>query len=288
MVGSELCKMIARIGIPVTTYSRSSNAFSGSSGITHESGDILDIANMLAAARNADVIFHLAGAVHNSEVSFEQYKHVNVTGTENVIQVAREIDAKVIHVSTVNVDGFLKGKLFHDYARTKSYAEDSINLAVSEGLDAVIIRPATVFGNQSGRSGLIVDRLLSDSLKVLPAPSRKISPVWTHDIASALIRAAEIGKKGHTYTIAGSTLTTAEFVKSVSEIIGVSRPILSIPVPVMWIPLKLAWWCKNITRWTPPITVESLKSDSIYDGSLAAKELGFSYTPLSEIFARFK
>ena len=285
IVGSQLCEMVAQMGIPVTSYSRSSNAFSGSLGITHKSGDILDVENLRIAAKNADVIFHLAAAVHNSATSYDEYKCVNVKGTENVIQVAKEIDAKIIHVSTVNVDGFLKGKLSHDYAKTKAEAEDVIHLAVRAGLDAVIIRLATVFGNQPGRSGLIVDRLFSGSLNVLPAPLRKISPVWTHDLVWALIKAAEVGEKGRVYTIAGPTITTVGFVESISQAAGISPFFLSVPVSVIWLPLKIAWWIKGITRWIPPITVESLKSDSIHDGRQASHELGFSYTPLSEIFS---
>ena len=286
IVGFPLCEMIAALGILVTGYSRSPSPFSKSSGISHEPGDIADIETLRNAGKGVDTIFHLAATVHNSGVTFDEYKRVNVRGTQNVIEVAGDIGAKVVHVSTVNVDGFLKAQLSDDYVRTKSQAEDLIHLAVNDGLDAVIIRLATVFGNQSGRSGLIVDRMLSHSLKVLPAPLRKISPVWTEDIGLALIRAAEVGQKGRTYTIAGPTMTTADFVKSISQTAGLSLPLLSVPAWVIKVPLQLAWWCKGMTRWTPPITLASLISDSIHDGGQAAEELGFSYTPLSEIFRK--
>lgn len=285
IVGSPLCEMIARSGIPVTAYSRKPTVFSGFQGVRHELGNILDLVALRNAAKDADVIFHVAAAVHTSVATLDVYERVNVIGTQNVIRVAREINAKVVYVSTVNVDGFLRGELVNDYARTKSQAEDLIRLAVDDGLDAVILRSATVFGTQIGIAGLIVDRILDRSLKILPAPSRKISPVWSHDLAVALISAAEVGRTGYTYTIAGPTITTADFVHLISKTVGVPLSIVSVPVWIAWIFLQLAWWCKPLTRWTPPISIESLTSHSIHDGRQAALELGFSYTPLSEIFA---
>ena len=132
---------------------------------------------------------------------------------------------------------------------------------------------------------MIVDRILDRSLKILPAPSRMISPVWSFDLAAALIKATEVGRIGYTYTIAGPTRTTSDFVSFVSKTTGTSLSILSIPVWIARIPLQLAWWCKALTRWTPPISIESLTSHSIQDGLQAARELVFNYTPLSEIFA---
>ena len=284
IVGAPLCEMIAKMGIPVTAYSRTSTEGLRSGGVRYLRGDILDIDLLRRAAQNADVIFHVAAAVHNSVVTLDDYEKVNVIGTRNVIQVAREINAKVIYVSTVNVDGFLKGELISDYARTKSQAEDLIRIAVDGGLDAVILRSASVFGNQLGSAGLIVDRILDRSLKILPAPSRMISPVWSCDLAVALIKAAEVGRIGHTYTIAGPTIKTADFVSCVSKTTGTSLSILLLPLWIAWIPLQLTWWCKALTRWTPPISIETLTSHSIHDGRQAARELGFCYTPLSEIF----
>ena len=153
-------------------------------------------------------------------------------------------------------------------------------------MDAVIVRPGTVFGDKAGRAGLIVDRLLAGSLRVLPVPSRMISPVWTGDLARALVRAAEFGASGATYTVAGPTVSTGAFVAVVATSAGVRAPRVSIPAWAVAVPLQLAWWGRKVTRWTPPVRVEAVRSGSVHDGSSAAHELGFSYTPVSEIFKR--
>ena len=284
IVGVPLCQTLAEHEIQVTAFSRSSGDFGLPESVNHVLGDVMDGESLAVAARGADVIFHVAAAVHGSASTPAEFDRLNVTGTENVIGVARDIGAKLVHVSSVNVAGFRSGELADAYAASKSRGEELVADAVAKGLDAVILRPATVFGNQEGNAGMIIDRLLSGSLTILPAPSRRFSPVWSGDLATALIKAAQVGETGRTYTVAGPPMSTGDFVKSVCVSAGVGGPKLSIPAWMFALPLQLAWWVKAITRWTPPVSVESLVHGSEHDGSQAANDLGFSYTSLAEIF----
>ena len=285
IVGSRLCERLTEIGVRVTTYSRTVNHYELPSGVRRMYGDIRDVETLMTASQGADVIFHLAGAVHGSHATLEGYSDVNVRGTQNVTKTARAVHAKLIHVSTVNVEGFRLGNLKDHYSNTKSQAEDVIDDAVAGGLDAVTLRPATVFGNKVGRGGMIVDRILTGSLNVLPAPSRLISPVWVDDLVSALINAVGFGRTGWTYTVAGPTTKTSDFVKSICTLVGTSRPLVSVPSWAIVLPLQLAWRVKAITHWVPPLSVESVKYDSDYDGEQAAYDLRFIYTPFTDIFS---
>jgi dihydroflavonol-4-reductase len=284
IVGVPLCRELVAIGAKVTAYSRSSGEYGLPASVEHSIGSILDADVMTAAAGDADVIFHVAAAVHGSVSTYAEFERMNVDGTANVIRVAREIGAKLVYVSSVNVAGFRAGDLADSYAETKSKAEELIAEAVGDGLDAMVVRPATVFGNEAGRAGLIVDRLLAGTLKFLPAPSRKISPVWSVDLGRALIGAALFGEAGRVYTVAGPTLSTGEFVRSVWQSGGLKGPVIMIPGWIFAVPLQLAWWAKGVTRWTPPVSVESLLSGSSHDGSEAARELGFEYSTIDKIF----
>lgn len=288
IVGSRLCERLLEIGVKVTAYSRTASSYKQPVAVSQVYGDIRDVETLMTASRGADVIFHLAGAVHNSYKTCQEYREVNVTGTVNVVEAARAIDAKLIHVSTVNVEGFRRGELKDYYANTKSQAEELIDNAVAGGLYGVIVRPATVFGNSVGRAGMIVDRILKGSLKVLPAPSRMISPVWVDDLSSALINAVDLGQNGQIHTVAGPSIKTSDFVKSVCTLVGTSPPLMSVPSWALAPPLQVAWWIRGITRWLPPISVESIKNGSVYDGVKAASNLHFNYTPLPEIFSKSK
>ena len=288
IVGSRLCERLLERGVTVTSYSRTASRDKQIDGVNYVYGDVRDAETLMFASQNVDVIFHLAAAVHNSYQTFEEYRDVNVKGAENVVALAGALGAKLIHVSTVNVEGFRSGELKDYYAHTKSQAEDLIGISVADGLDAVILRPATVFGNRVGQAGMIVDRILKGSLNVLPAPSRMISPGWVDDLTSALINAVDLGKKGRIYTVAGPTMKTSDFVKSVCKLVGAPSPVISVPSWALVPPIQLAWWFRGITRWTPPVSVESINNDSVYDGEKAASDLGFIYTPLLDIFSNCK
>jgi nucleoside-diphosphate-sugar epimerase len=285
MVGLPLCRELVSASIRVTAYSRSAVDFDFPDGVDGVSGDILDAASLMSVADGCDVIFHIAAAVHGSASDYAEFERVNVQGTENVIRAAKEFGAKLIYVSTVNVEGFRNGSLADSYAETKSIAEALVLEASDKGLDVVVVRPATVFGNAPGSAGLVVDRLLSGSLKVLPAPSRMISPVWSKDLATALIGAARQGATGSTYTIAGPTLSTGDFVEAVCTAGNLKRPSLSVPAWVIAVPLQVAWWAKVLTRWKPPVSMESLLNGSSHDGSTAAIDLNFSYSDYRDIFS---
>ena len=284
IVGVPLCRELVAAGVRVTAFSRNAGEYGFPEEVEHQLGDILDIDSLHIAAADADAVFHVAAAVHGSAESYEDFKKMNIDGTENVIRLTRNLGAKLVHVSSVNVEGFLDGDLVDAYAATKSRAEELVVEAVANGLEAVIVRPATVFGNEAGRAGLLVDRLFSGSLKILPAPSRMISPVWSHDLAKALIRAGSIGTSGQVYTVAGDPMSTGAFVNAVCESGGLRKPWLSIPGILFAIPLQVAWWLRGVSRWTPSVSVESLLTGSNHDGSEAAKELGFEYTPICQIF----
>ena len=284
IVGVQLCRALVRAGVSVTAFSRNLNPGVLPDEVVHVKGSILNEDALAAAAEGADVVFHVAAAVHGSATTYSDFERVNVTGTENVIDAALELGANLVHVSTVNVVGFRAGTLRDSYAETKSVAEELVMEAVEDGLTASIVRPATVFGNESGRAGLLVDRLLAGSLRVLPAPSRRISPVWSGDLAKALILAAADDHSGRVFAVAGPTVSTGEFVKSVTVAADIRGVMLSIPAGMFSVPLQLAWWLRKVTRWTPPVSVESLMNGSAHDGAVAASELGFQYTDISEIF----
>ena len=284
IVGVPLCRALVRAGVSVTAFSRNLTPDALPEEVVHVSGSILDGDAVAAAAKGANVVFHVAAAVHGSASTYSDFESVNVTGTENVIDAALESGANLVHVSTVNVKGFRAGALRDSYAETKSVAEELVMEAVDDGLTASIVRPATVFGNELGRAGLLVDRLLAGSLRVLPAPSRRISPVWSEDLAKALILAAADDHSGRVFTVAGPTVSTGEFVKSVTGAADTRGVMLSIPAGMFSVPLQLAWWLRKVTRWTPPVSVESLMNGSAHDGAVAASELGFQYTDINEIF----
>ena len=284
IVGVPLVHELLSCRVLVSTFTRGVTQVGFPSKVVNLSGDIANTNQVIKASEDKDVIFHVAAVKNNSSSSYSEFERINVNGTKNVITAARTVGARLVYVSTVNVDGFRRGRLFDYYSESKSEAEKLVSKAVDDGLDAVIVRPAMVFGSVGGRAGLIVDSLLSGGLRVLPAPERRINPVWSVDLARALISAAEDGHLGTAYTVAGSTLRTGDFVAQVCEARKLRKPLLSLPAWLFIAPLKLAWWARPITRWQPPISVGTLVGGSTYHDYDSAFELGFSHTSIKDIF----
>ena len=59
---------------------------------------------------------------------------------------------------------------------------------------------------------------------------------------------------------------------------------LAVPGWMFAVPLWLAWRLKILTRWTPPISVESLLHGSKHDGLDAARDCGFDYSSIEDVF----
>jgi nucleoside-diphosphate-sugar epimerase len=102
-----------------------------------------------------EIVYHLAAFV--SRVTSEKAPclcvSTNVGGTQNVVQICKFINAKLINFSTSEIYGNIGGLLSEDrkvepnnmYGLTKWLAEKIVEYEVSKGLRAVSIRPFMMY-----------------------------------------------------------------------------------------------------------------------------------------------
>jgi len=126
-----------------------------------------DISNPIELDDKIDTIIHCAANVKHYG-AYSSFHTVNVTGTENIIKLAKEKDAVLLHISTAAVSGnsfdhdqsfphslFDETKLYigqplnNVYVRSKFEAETAVLEARSDGLDAVIIRVGNLVNRRS-------------------------------------------------------------------------------------------------------------------------------------------
>ena len=72
--------------------------------------DILDFDLLRDVISNTDGVFHQAGLISVSEsfTNQDKYHNVNVFGTENIFELAREFDKKIVFASSASVYGNVK------------------------------------------------------------------------------------------------------------------------------------------------------------------------------------
>ena len=121
-------------------------------------GDIRDKQSLSSVFDGCDVVIHLAALFNSPESSLEEYRDTNITGTQNVLEVAHATGVgRVVHCSTVGVASGGKPPYsesapyappeWDKYETTKAEAEKlAIDYHASTDFPVVVIRPAQVYG----------------------------------------------------------------------------------------------------------------------------------------------
>ena len=124
-IGSHLVKKLVREGHEVIVID---NLYRGKlsnlEGILDKVNfvklDILDFENLKDSIQNVDGIYHQAAltSVPESYEKEDEYKRVNVVGTENIFKIANELQIKVVYASSSSVYGNIeKIPITEDFSR---------------------------------------------------------------------------------------------------------------------------------------------------------------------------
>lgn len=204
--------------------------------------DITDASAVEATIKevNPDVIIHCAAwtAVDMAEDDdkVEKVRAINAGGTQNIANVAKELDAKMVYISTDYVfDG--QGvqpwepdckdyKPLNVYGQTKLEGE----LAVANTLDKYfIVRIAWVFG-LNGKN--FIKTMLNvgkthDTVKVVN--DQIGTPTYTYDLARLLVDMVETDKYGYYHaTNEGGYISWYDFTKEIYRQAGLDTKVLPV------------------------------------------------------------
>ena len=158
-IGGCLTRRLAGEGRAVRCLVRASSDTSHLSGLGVQIavGDLTDAASLRRAVEGCDHVFHCAALVSDWATN-EETVRANVVGTRNLLQACADARvARFVHLSTTDVYGHPDGACVKEshgqtgfsnwYARTKRDAEAEVRHASqAHGIDAVVLRPATVYG----------------------------------------------------------------------------------------------------------------------------------------------
>jgi dihydroflavonol-4-reductase len=265
-------------------------------------GDLLEPSSLRRALENVDVLFQ-AASLYRYDRPAAELERTNVTGVRNLLQAAEEsnVSRVVLTSSSVTVGSgtldepaneartFDLEYLGGAYVRTKREAEEMAFSFSERGLDIVVVNPAFVLGPGDYRgtpSTRLVVRLLRRELPGVPIHA--ISPVDVRDVARGHRLAAERGKPGARYLLAGQNLTMRQFFRLIEQESGVRAPRLPIPT---WLAQAAAIfdeaWSRRrgteprLTRAEASLTARSF----CFDSGLAQRELGWAFRPARAIAA---
>lgn len=156
-------------------------------------GDITKPETLSGAAKDVDVVIHLAGMVSYSKPKDELFR-INVDGTKNILRACERAD-KFLFSSSVSVYGEIKGEADESYPRNPRnvYGEskrEAENLIRDSGVRNLIFRIAPIYGEGSPNW----EKNLSLLEKGFPIPRTSNLTHVTH--ISNAVQAFQLGLKG--------------------------------------------------------------------------------------------
>jgi nucleoside-diphosphate-sugar epimerase len=238
-VGSHLVEALQGDGAAVTALARSPEkaAALAARGIRVVPGDLHDIGALENAARNQDVIYHVAGVV--AARGEAEFLRANRDGTRNVTAAAeRSGRPRLVLVSSLAAGGPaprgapLKGpeppRPVTAYGRSKLAGEQIVR---SSSLPWSIVRPPIVYGPRD-REVLKLFRIARLGIApVFGDGSQELSAVHAADLALALIAASSSESTvGGTYNACHpEVFTSGELGRAIGAALGRSVATLRIP-----------------------------------------------------------
>ncbi|HKH63251.1 MAG TPA: SDR family oxidoreductase [Flavitalea sp.] len=221
LLGQQLINLLLQKNHEVIATSKGSSRLQSSSdnNLTYQDLDITDglaVQKVITGFR-PDVIIHAAAMTQVDECELNKIDcyNVNVTATRFLIEAAKEINTKLIYISTDFIfDGSAgpyreedEPKPLNYYGSTKLSAETEV---MESGLQWAVARTVLVIGNAFGtRSNIIswVKDKLSKGEKIKVVNDQFRTPTFTEDLAKGIVLMLEKNATG-IYHISGKDLLT--------------------------------------------------------------------------------
>jgi dihydroflavonol-4-reductase len=303
-IGSTLLTALLARGDEVVALAHteaSAQALGAREGVRVVRGDVLDATTLAAGMTACDLVYHVAGVNSHCPKDPANLMRVNVAGPQNIVRAASRtgITRVVFTSSAASVgeaegtvgteDSPHRGSYLSVYDRSKHDGERAAFAAAAEsGVEVVALNPSSVQGppRKSG-NGAIIIAFLNGRLRVFV--DTHVSVVDVQDVADAHLLAAGRGQPGRRYILNGASMTSPEALELVSSLSGVAHRVPMISAPVARTTATVVEAALRLAGRTSPVCrarVDTILHGHRYDGSLATRELGLRYTPVSETFRR--
>ncbi len=206
-------------------------------GATVFMGDITDTASLRPAMAGCDVVFHIAAWYKLGAPDWIKAEAINVGGTRRVLRLAHELGIpKIVYTSTVAVFGdthgqmvdetfYQDGPFLTEYDRTKWLAHYQVAVPLIEkGAPIVIVMPGGVYGPGDQSTLAQMMRMFYRGMPVLPGADLTVTYAHVDDVAEGHLLAADQGKVGQSYVLAGPAIPLNEMVDFWAHLIGRKSP----------------------------------------------------------------
>lgn len=289
-LGRAVGRALAARGHELVVFARSASR-AGVPGVAFD-GDIRDRRALDRAVTGCDAVVHSAALVSIWRRRRQDFDDVNVGGLRNVIAAAAAAQVtRIVYTSSFLAlpprgrDAPLEA---NDYQRTKVAADRTADEAVRAGAPLIRVYPGVVYGPGALTEGNLLGRLIADHLKhrlpALVGPENPWSFAYVDDVAGGHCAAVERGTAGARYLLGGENAPQRRAFELVEAATG-RRPPMRLPFPAAMMLGAAEELRVTLFGGTPLVTrgaVEIFRHDWSLDSGTAARELGYTMTPLAD------
>ncbi len=266
--------------------------------------DLMDFESLKIAVEGCDEVYHIAAFARSWAKDPKVFYEVNVGGTINLIEAAKEANVKRMVVTSsagaigpaqegkmVTEDQYRMVNFFGDYESSKFIMNEKILDYVRKGMDIRIVCPTRIFGpGKLDTKGSTMTQILRSYLKgkwriQLGNGSDRANYVYIEDVVEGHLLAMQNGRAGEKYLIGSFNESFSGLMNSLAEVSGRKYRLINIPFGLLSIYAKLVSGVANALNFDPVITkdwVNKLHRNWETDISKAMKDLGYKPTSKKE------
>ncbi|MDO8536529.1 MAG: NAD-dependent epimerase/dehydratase family protein [Candidatus Omnitrophota bacterium] len=296
-VGSHIAERLVGKGEDVIALVRktSNTVFLSGKGVKFAYGDINDLDSLKNAMRGIDIVYHSA-ALADEWISPKEARRVNVEGTRNLLDAAREAKVKrFVFISSLAVLGMRDHhgtpadapyhKTGDSYIDTKIDSEQLVmDYYRKYGLPVTVVRPGFVFGPRDNKLiPRLSGRLGKKQFMFVGSGKNKINAVYVENLTDAIISAGlSVNAVGQKYNVTNdSGMTLEDLVFKITDIWKFERPKKHIPKFMAYLVCNILTGIARLTKAKEPpyITKTRIKFLSLnldFDIKKTKDDLGYS------------
>jgi dihydroflavonol-4-reductase len=296
-IGSNLALRLVEEGYRVRILRRAHSDLRALRGVDveHRLGDIRDREAVENAVRGCDTVFHSAAIVSFKRSRYAEQLEVNVDGTRNIVAAClKEGVEQLVHTSSVAAigyrhdDGLIDEETPFNWEGTAGYrvskhrAEQEILDGVRRGLSAVMVNPSVVIGERDihFHGGQILRDVRRGIVPLYIDGGMNV--VYVGDVVAGHLAAAQRGRSGERYILAGENLTHREVFSRTAAIVGGRPPFARLPLPLLRLGAALLEKVTDALGKDPLITRDLVAGAGRFHWftcGKAERELGYTSTP---------
>jgi len=306
-VGGAVARALVKRGIDVRVMARAGSDLQNLQGVPHElvEGDLRDQTSLRKALTGCRQLYHVAAhyALWAKDPSI--FYDVNVTGTKNLLEAARDVGTeRIVYCSTIGAIGLPPGgglgteetpvsleQMAGHYKRSKYLAEQEVLKLATAGLPVVIVNPSAPVGTGDVKptpTGQVIVDFMKGRMPAYIETGMNIVDV--DDVAIGHLLAMERGRIGERYILgnAAGNWTMQQMLLVLEEITGVRAPRFRLPYSLA---LGAAYgnealsWLTGRPPKVPLAGVRMARQKMYFNPAKAIRELGLPQTPPRQALA---